>query len=63
MDGKKSRASAGGREKHFLEHMAAQLKVLNVEIILGAILTTAWEEAAAAEKCHFTYAANESTIK
>lgn len=42
--------------------MAAQLKVLNVEIILGAILPTAWEEAAA-EKCHFTYAKNESTIK
>lgn len=58
----KNRASASGQEKHFLEHMAAQLKVLNVEIILGAILTTAWEEAAA-EKCHFTYAANESTIK
>lgn len=42
--------------------MAAQLKVLNVEIILGAILPAAWEEAAA-EKCHFTYAANESMIK
>lgn len=42
--------------------MAAQLKVLNVEIILGAILPTSWEEAAAA-KCHFTYAENESTIK
>jgi len=42
--------------------MAAQLKVLNVEIIPGAILPAAWEEAAA-EKCHLTYAANESMIK
>lgn len=49
-------------EEHFLEDMAAQLKVVNVKIILGAIFPTAREEAAA-EKCHFTYAANESTIK
>lgn len=48
--------------------MAAQLKsVINAEIIQGAILPTVGEEeaaaAAAAEKCHLTYAANESTIK
>lgn len=30
--------------KHFLEHMAAQLKVLNVEIIQGAILAATWEQ-------------------
>lgn len=57
-----SKPSAVDRGKHLLEHLAAQLKVLNVEIILGAILPTTWEEAAT-EKCPFTYAANESTIK
>lgn len=61
MDDQNGASAADGRNT-FLEHMAAQLKVLNVEIIPGAILPTAWE-VAAAEKCHFTYAANESTIK
>lgn len=63
MDGPKNGASAVHGARRFLEHVAVQLKsVINVKIILGAALPTAWEEAAA-EKCHFTYAANERTIK
>lgn len=45
--------------KRFLEDRNAQLKVLNVETILGVISTTAWEEAAA-DKCLFSQEAPET---
>lgn len=40
--------------KRFLEDRNAQLKVLNVETILGVISTTTWEKAAA-DKCIFFF--------
>lgn len=47
---------------HFLWHMEAQLKLVNVEIIQGAILSTTGEEASSIVMS-FTFLANEGRIK